>query len=157
MLITLNTEAAIGAGLPGFEPEDPLVAMADPGLHSRIVIISPGALDLACHLLRHGYRTASIVRLDDRMPAHQADVVIIPGLATAAMLARAVPGARRMLAPMGAIALRLAAGCPDSLHAWARQQLVLNGFTAIRVATARGDTLIGAELPLHGRLQAVRQ
>ena len=155
MFISPTVDAQpLGAGLLDSDPEDPLVAMADPALDSRIVVISPGALDLTCNLLRHGYQTASVVRLDDRIPAHQADVVIIPQPATAAFLERAIPFARRMLAPMGAVALRLATDRPDSLYAWARQQLLLNGFTAVRVATARGETLIGAELPLHGRLQA---
>lgn len=142
-----------GAGFS--DPDDPLITMADPALDSRIVVINPGALDLACTLLRRGYQTASVVRLDDRIPAHQADIVIIPTPATAVFLQQAIPFARRMLAPMGAVALRLAAGRPDSLASDARQLLLLNGFTAIRVTTAHGETLIGAELPLHGHLPSM--
>lgn len=138
------------AGLSLAALQDPLIAMADPTLDSHILVVSPGALDLACDLLHRGYRTASIVRVDQRMTPHQADVVIIPQPATPDFIERAIPFARRMLAPMGVIAIRLAL-TGDASRAWARHQLLLNGFTAIRVETARGETLIGAELPLHNR------
>lgn len=137
-------------------PHDPdmaaLITMADPAPDSRIAIVTPGGLDLACELIRRGCSTASIVRLDDRIRAHEADIVIIPQATTADILERAIPFARRMLAPMGVVVLRLAADRTDLLYAWARRQLLLNGFTAIRVATAHGETLLGAELPLHGRI-----
>ena len=146
-------QPAVPAGLLTAGAEDPLITLAAPATDSRIALISPGALDLACSLLRQGYQTVSVVWLDDRMPAHQFDIVIIPRHATAEFIERAVPLARRLLAPMGAVALRLAPDRPEFLRAWARQQLALNGFTAVRVATAGGETLIGAELPMHGQLR----
>lgn len=130
----------------------PILDMADPARDSRIAIVGPGGLDLACKLIRLGYSTASVVRLDDRVRAHEADVVIIPQPASADALERAIPLARRMLTPLGVVVLRLAADRSDALCAWARNQLILNGFTAVRVDTAHGETLLGAELPLHGRL-----
>ena len=149
----MQPQSAVPAGLLSAGSEDPLITLAAPAMDSRIALISPGALDLACSMLRRGYQTVSVVWLDDRMPAHQFDIVIIPRPATAEFIARAVPLARRLLAPMGAIALRLAPDGPEALRAWARQQLALNGFTAVRVATAAGETLIGAELPMHGQLR----
>ena len=140
----------LGADFINCEPEDPLIAVAGPGFDSRVAIVSPGALDLACVLLRRGYQTASVVRLDDHVPAHQADVVMIPRPANAASLERAINLARRMLAPMGTVAVRLPLDRPDVI--WARHHLLLNGFTAVRVATACGEMLVGAELPLHGRV-----
>ena len=130
----------------------PILDMADPAHDSRIAIVGPGGLDLACELIRLGYSTASVVRLDDRIRAHEFDVVIIPQPVAADVLERAIPLARRMLAPLGVVVLRLAADRSDALYAWARRQLVANGFTAVRVDTAHGETLLGAELPLHGRL-----
>ena len=134
------------------DPEDPLIAMADPAFDSRIAIVSPGALDVTCALIRHGYQTASVFRLDDRARRHQADVVIIPEALSCGFIERAVPFAQRLLAPMGVVVLRLAADRDDGLALFARRQLMLNGFTAVRVRTVRGETLLGAELPLHGRL-----
>jgi hypothetical protein len=134
------------------QPEDPLIAMADPAIDSRIAVISPGALDIACQLIRHGYQTASVMRLDDRVRAHQADVVIIPQVADSTFIERAIPFAHRLLAPMGVVVLRLPSDRTGRTAAFARRQMTLNGFTAVRVTTARGETLLGAELPLHGRL-----
>jgi hypothetical protein len=134
------------------QPEDPLIAMADPAMDSRIAVISPGALDIACQLIRHGYQTASVMRVDDRVRPHEADVVIIPQIADSAFIARAIPFAHRLLAPMGVVVLRLPHDRTGRTTAYARQQMILNGFTAIRVTTAHGETLLGAELPLHGRL-----
>jgi hypothetical protein len=132
--------------------EDPLIEMADPARDSRIAVISPGALDIACQLIRRGYQTASVMRVDERCRAHEADVVIIPQAVDAAFIARAIPFAHRLLAPMGVVVLRLPADGSGRTAAFARQQMVLNGFAAVRVTTRRGETLLGAELPLHGRL-----
>jgi hypothetical protein len=134
------------------QPEDPLIAMADPAIDSRIAVISPGALDIACQLIRHGYQTASVMRLDDRVRAHQADVVIIPQVADSNFIERAIPFAHRLLAPMGVVVLRLPADHTGRTTAFARRQMILNGFTAIRVTTAHGKTLLGAELPLFGQI-----
>ncbi len=150
---TFDTQVNPSLSLAGdAPPEDPLIAKADPAHDSRIAVISPGALDIACQLIRHGYQTASVMRVDDRVRPHQADVVIIPQAADAAFIQRAVPFAHRLLAPMGVLVLRLPPDRSAGIAAFARQQMLLNGFTAIRVTTARGETLLGAELPLHGRL-----
>ncbi len=149
----IDAQAPAAAGLLAAGPLDPLIDLASPALDSRIALINPGALDPACVLLRRGYRTVSVVGLDGRVPAHAFDVVIIPRHASTGVIEQAVPLARRLLAPMGAIALRLAPDGFGALQIWARRQLMLNGFTAIRTVTAAGETLIGAELPLHGRLQ----
>ncbi len=126
--------------------------MADPAIDSRIAVISPGALDIACQLIRHGYQTASVMRVDDRTRPHQADVVIIPEIADSAFIARAIPFAHRLLAPMGVVVLRLPPDRTGRTAAFARQQMMLNGFTAIRVTTTKGETLLGAERPLFGQI-----
>lgn len=151
-VIIPQTAASLSALSFAGDFQDPAITMADPALDSRIAIITPGALDLTCELIRRGYQSASVVRLQDRPPAGQADVVIVPRPATTDFLERAIPCARRMLAPLGVIVLRLAVDRSGALLHQVRQRLLLNGFTAIRVDRSYGETLLAAELPLHGRL-----
>ncbi len=155
--------AAATLGLGGFGlhgcaealsgPEAALLAIADPGLDCRVVIVAPGALELACALLRRGHSDVTMVRLCDRPRAGQADVVIIPGIASAEVLGRTVASARRMLAPLGTIVIRLATEMADASAQRAARELLLHGFAAVRTRTVFGDAILRAELPLYGQLK----
>ena len=134
------------------QPELAVLSLADPGIDSRVALFVPGALELTCALLRRGTSEVTMVRIEDRIRAAEADVVIIPEVSSAAFLARAIPCARRMLAPLGTVTVRLGADLATDLAVTARHQLRLHGFTALRERVIFGDTLIRAELPLYGRL-----
>ena len=84
--------------------------------------------------------------------AGTADVAVIAHVASPDCLERAIAHARRVLTPLGTVAIHLAAGPADALSRWTGHHLLLHGFTAIRVFDHGGGTLIRAELPLHGRL-----
>lgn len=119
--------------------------MAYPRFDSRIAVAIPGALDLTCELIRRGYTSASLVRLQDHPAANQADVAIIPSAATADTLESAIACARRMLASNGVLVLRLAKDRTATLSHFAREQLLRNAFTAIRVDATQGEVLLRAE------------
>ena len=132
--------------------EAALLTLADPSLDSRISLIGPHTLELLCALLRRGTADVSATRLNDRPQAGTADIAIIPHVASPECLEQAVAHARRALTPLGTIAIHLDAHPGDALSQQARRLLLLHGFTAMRVVEFAGDTLIRAELPLHGRL-----
>ena len=133
-------------------PETALLAMAEPGLISRIAIIAPGGLELACALLRHGHSDVTLVRLSDWHRADKADIVIMPQVSSAELLERAIPCARRMLAPLGAVVAHLAADLPGPVTQQAERLLMLHGFTTIQARTLFGEVLLRAELPPCGRM-----
>ena len=126
--------------------------MADPSLDSRISLIGPDALELLCALLRRGSADVCATRICDWPQAGTADVAIIPGAGSPDALRRSIAHARRVLTPLGTVALHLAAGPAAALTRQAGQLLLLHGFVAIRKADCSGATLIRAELPLHGGL-----
>jgi len=132
--------------------EAALLAVADPSLESRISLIGPSTLELLCALLRRGSVNVSASRVSDRPQAGTADVAVIAHVASPDCLARAIAHAHRVLAPLGTLAIHLTAGPADALSQQANQLLLLHGFSPIRVYDYAGDTLIRAELPLHGRL-----
>ncbi len=131
--------------------EAALLAMADPSLDSRISLIGPNALELLCALLRRGSADVCATRICDWPHAGTADVAIIPGARSPDRLKRSIAHARRVLAPLGTVAIHLDAPA-DALTRQASQLLLLHGFTGLRTAGCAGGTLIRAELPLHGSL-----
>lgn len=132
--------------------EAALLALADPSPDSRISLIGPHTLELLCALLRRGTADVSATRLNDRPQAGTADIAIIPHVDAPECLEQAIAHARRALTPLGTIAIHLAVHPGDALSLQAGRLLLLHGFTAVRVVEFSGDTLIRAELPLHGRL-----
>lgn len=132
--------------------EAALLEMADPSLDSRISLIGPNTLELLCALLRRGCADVCATRVCDWPQAGTADVAIIPGASSPDHLKRSIAHARRVLAPLGTIALHLAASPADALTRQASQLLLLHGFTGLRRTGFPGGTLIRAELPLHGGL-----
>ncbi len=126
--------------------------IADPSLECRISLIGPNTLELLCVLLRRGSADVSAMRVCDRPPAGTADIAIIPHVASPDCIKRAIAHARRVLAPLGTIAIHLAADPAGELSQQAGQLLLLHGFNPIRIYDYSGETLIRAELPLHGRL-----
>lgn len=137
----------------GIDPgEAALLALADPGLDSRITLIGPDTLELLCVLLRRGCTSVSAMRLNDRPLAGTADVAVIPHMAAPEHLCRAVAHARRVLTPLGTIAVHVPAGLGDQLVRDVCQGLLLHGFGAVQSRDCCGDTLLRAELPLHGRI-----
>lgn len=132
--------------------EAALLALADPSLDSRISLIGPNTLELLCALLRRGNADVTATRVSDWPQAGTADVAVIPSADAAGCLERAIAHARRVLAPLGTIAIHLAADPADALTRRTRHLLLLHGFIAVRVMDFAGETLIRAELPLHGRL-----
>lgn len=132
--------------------EAALLVFADPSLDSRISLIGPNTLELLCALLRHGNADVSTSRVSDWSQAGTADVAIVPHAGSPDCLGRAIAHARRVLAPLGTIAIHLAADPADALTSQASHLLLLHGFIALRVVDFSGETLIRAELPLHGRL-----
>lgn len=129
-----------------------LLALADPCPDSRISLIGPNTLELLCALLRRGSTNVSATRLSDWPQVGTADVAIIPSLNTPDTLCRAVAHARRVLAPLGTVAIHLASDPADALSQHVRRLLLLHGFEAVRVRDFSGEALIRAELPLHGRI-----
>ncbi len=149
----------LGHDAPPRQPsaaEVALLALADPSLNSRISLIGPHTLELLCALLRRGSADVSATRLSDRPHLGMADVAIIPHIASPDCLGHAIAHARRALAPLGTIAIHLAADParvpPGALAEQAIHLLLLHGFTAVRMVDFSGEILIRAELPLHGRL-----
>lgn len=126
---------------------DPLLALADPTLNGRIVVLSPGALKLTCAMIRLGYAEVTVARVCERPRAREADIVLVPEAMTDEALERAAAFARVALVPLGTIAVRLAA---DSLVQRAMQRLTAHGFTAVRSRKVGGDVLLRAELPMFG-------
>ncbi len=132
--------------------EAALLTVADPSPESRVSLIGPNTLELLCALLRCGSIDVSAMRVCDRPQAGTADVAVIAHVASPDCLERAIAHARRVLTPLGMIAIHLPACPADALSQKAGRLLLLHGFTAIRALDHGGETLIRAELPLHGRL-----
>lgn len=129
-----------------------LLTLADPNLNSRTGLVGPNTLELFCALLQRGSTNVSAMRVNDKPPAGTADMTVIPHIASPDGLVRAVAHARRILAPLGTVAIHLAAPPADALSQQAGRFLLLHGFTAIRMLAFPGDPLMRAELPLHGGL-----
>jgi hypothetical protein len=129
-----------------------LLALADPSPESRISLIGPNTLELLCALLRRGSTDVSATRVSDWAQAATADVAVIAHVASPDCLERTVAHARRVLTPLGTIAIYLASHPAGVLSQQAGRLLLLHGFSSVRTYDHAGDTLIRAELPLHGRL-----
>ena len=134
-------------------PDATLVALADIAPSSRIIVVLPGALDLACGLMHLGCASVAMVRLTDRPRAGQADVVIIPHAACAGQVCRAVSFARRVLTPLGTAAICLDGDTAVEAAHEARHQFRTLGFAAIRQRAAGAAILLRADLPLFGLRQ----
>lgn len=132
--------------------EAALLTIADPRPESRVSLIGPNTLELLCALLRHGSIDVSATRVCDRLHAGPADVAVIAHLLSPDCLERAIAHARRVLVPLGTVAIHLAADATDELSKQAGRLLVLHGFIRIRVFDHDGETLIRGELPPHGIL-----
>ena len=132
--------------------EAALLTMADPSLDSRINLIGPHTLELLCALLHQGSTHVLATRVSDHPQPGTADVAIIPDIMSSDRLGRAIAHARRVLAPLGTVAIHLLADPADALSRQAGHLLLLHGFSAIRVVDFCGETLIRGELPLYGRL-----
>lgn len=141
-----------GCPCPLSAAEAALLAVADPSPESRVSLIGPNTLELLCALLRRGSADVSAMRVCDRPQAGTADVAIIAHVAAPDCLERAIAHARRVLTPLGTVAIHLPASPADALSQQAGHLLLLHGFIAIRVLDHGGDTLVRAELPLCGRL-----
>ncbi len=128
-----------------------LLALTDPSLDSRITLIGPNTLEMLCALLRRGSTEVSALRVCDRPQAGTADVAVIAHVTSPDCLTRAIAHARRVLVPLGTVAIHLAANPADALSQQAGHLLLLHGFSPIRLYDYAGETLIRAELPLHGR------
>lgn len=133
-------------------PDAALVAMADATLSSRIMVVSPGALEIACKLLQLGCTEVAIVRLADRPRPKQADIVLVPALAAGDVLDRAAAFARRVLAPLGTAVFRLDG--ETSADEMQRALAVLQGlgFSGLPQRCPAGARLLRADVPLFGRL-----
>ncbi len=131
--------------------EAALLTMADPSPDSRISLIGPHTLELLCALLRRGSADVCATRICEWPKAATADVAIIPGIRSPDHLTRSIAHARRVLAPLGTVALHLDAPA-GALTRQASQLLLLHGFNGFREVGRADGTLIRAELPLHGSL-----
>ncbi len=159
MLVQMYEKSgAIAAARPLDSSGDPLgrsdhalLSIADAGRESRCVVFVPGALDLACALIRHGVSEVTIARLGDRHPAAKADLVIVPDAGSRDYLERVIPCARRMLMPLSTLVIRIGQDGVNELSLGARRLLVLHGFSAIRTRAVNGDVVLRAEMPLCGR------
>ena len=138
-----------GVGLPVAMEDGALLALADPGLDCRVVVLGPGGLELTCAMIRQGYVEVTMARPCERPRAREADVVLVPQAVTAEALYRAAAFARVALAPLGTVVIRLAAEV-SAPHAV--QQLKKHGFTAVRSRTEGAKVLLRAELPMFGQL-----
>ena len=132
-------------------PDAALVAMADATPSSRIMVVSPGALELACKLLQLGCTSVAMVRLTDRPRPRQADVVIAPALAAGNALDRAAAFARRVLAPLGTAVFRLDNDTPVDEVQRALAVLQGLGFSGLCQRCPAGTRLLRADVPLFGR------
>ena len=132
--------------------EAALLMIAAPSPESRVGLIGPNTLELLCALLRHGSIDVAATRVCDRPHAGTADMAIIAHVLSPDCLERAIAHARRILAPLGTVAIHLAADPADALSQQAGHLPLLHGFDPIRVFDHGGETLIRGELPLHGCL-----
>jgi hypothetical protein len=146
--------AALDFAPPDFaNDDDALLTMADPGPGSRVVVTAPDALELTCHLLRRGYRAVTMVRRCERVPAETADIVIIPRLVSLETMAPAIACARRILAPLGSLVIRVDSDGPSTGDVL--PLLKQNGFSKIRTRRLGEGALIRGDLPVFGRLSCV--
>lgn len=129
-----------------------LLYMADPVQDSRVVLIGPDTIGLLCELIRRGCLSAATVRLADRPEAGTADVALVPCVVSVECANAAVAQARRALAPLGRLALRLAPDPSGTLVQATHRAMLLHGFSAIRLRASAGRMLLSADLPLHGQL-----
>lgn len=130
-----------------------LLAYADPGLGSRILVLLPGGLEVACALLRRGHTNVAMARLTDRPRTGQVDIAMMPCIQSAEFLQRAIPYAHRVLAALGTVVIHLDGGLPPGLVQQARRQLAAEGFAALHVRTSFDGVLLRAEMPLFGQLR----
>ena len=126
-----------------------LLALADPGLGSRILVLLPGGLELACALLRRGHTNVAMARLTDRPRIGQADMVMMPHIPSAGFLHRAIPDAHRVMAALGTVVIHLDGGLVKE----ARRLLAAEGFAAVQACSSFNGMLLRAEMPLFGQLR----
>ena len=132
--------------------ESALIALADPGPDSRILLLGSHTLEMQCALLRRGCGCVVALRLGTCPRTDEADLVLLPTIDSQGDLAQAIAQARRALAPLGTLALHLDDVATSTLARQARRLLPLHGFEAIRMRPVATGTICRAELPLHGLL-----
>lgn len=133
-------------------PDAALLDLADPLPDARVILIGPGTLELLCALIRRGCHHATTVQLTDRSQAGVADIALMPHASSPECIDAAVLLAKRALAPLGSIVIRVTESSPDALASFTRRTLRLHGFSAIHTRALGDQCLLTAELPLHGRL-----
>lgn len=144
--------AALRFASPPETDDEALLLLADPGPESRVVVTAPDALELTCTLLRRGLRAVTMARRYERVPSGAADIVIIPRLAGGDAMASTIAAARRMLAPLGSLVLRVASEGPQPCVGSVTPLLREQGFSRIRTRMGAETALIRADLPVFGRL-----
>ncbi len=126
--------------------------MAGAASDSRIIVLLPGAVDLACALLRQGHDRVATARLTERPRAAQADILLVPHASCNGFLADVIPYARRVLSPLGTVAACLGDEAPDATIR-IRTALARAGFAVVASRNAFGSLLVRADLPLVGGLR----
>lgn len=129
-----------------------LLDLADPLPDARIILIGPGTLELLCALIRRGCSHAAMMQLTDRSQTGEADLALMPHASSPECIDAAVVLAKRALAPLGTMIIRLEDSSPDALALFTRRTLRLHGFSAVQMPALSDHCLVTAELPLHGRL-----
>ena len=130
-----------------------LLDHADPGEHTRVLLIGSDTLELMCALIRRGCVSVATLRPLDRPERASADLVIIPHAAATKCADAVLAHARWALVPLGSLVLRLPGSPPSLIGQQLGRSLRLHGFSSIRTTVHAGDVLLRAELPLFGRLE----
>jgi hypothetical protein len=110
------------------------------------VLVFGRGLDLICALLNAGAAEAELRCSHDRLEPHCASLVIVPDLPSTDWLASALPHISRALIPNGRLVLDIGPAAGHQANG-IRRQLVLHGFSAIRVGQIGDDLMISAEVP----------
>ena len=143
---------------PAFSNADaayaPLLDDIDQVEDIRILLIGPDTLELMCALIHRGCASVTARRPGDRPETASADVAIVPQVASAECADQALAQARRTLAPLGSLVLRLPVNAPVALLRHIERSLRLNGFSVGRTRMLADQILLRAELPSFGRLMA---
>lgn len=129
-----------------------LLDLAEPAQDARVVLIGPESVELLCELIRRGRLDAATVQFAACPEAGAADIaLVVPSIASFECANAALAQVRRALAPLGRLALRLAADPTGSLVRAVHRALLLHGFSAIRLRRSAGRTLLSARLSMTGR------
>lgn len=120
---------------------------------SRVLLIGCGcAVELMGGLIRCGCADATLLRPDGRPTRESADVAVVCHAPATARIDEEIANARRALAPLGGLVVRLPLDSSAWLVRHAIRLLRLHGFCSLCGEQLPDAIALTAELPAFGRL-----